>query len=451
MSDTTAKPSDAATNQTAGAATKATVEEATKATVEEATHAAAKAAADDSATAKANVKVTRPARRWLRFFVNAILCIAILVGTGYTIHWINSTEPIAEKINSTRKSAALVDTIKVTRGKYSPSVSVLGTVRPAQQISLRPRVNGQVVEMSSKFIPGGMVSKDDLLLRIDPADFENAVSIRESEVDQAKARMEIEEARQRLAEKELELLKDSIDSANRGLVMREPQIASIKAEVAAAEAAVERAKLDLERTKIIAPFDAQVLSRSVNIGSQVGGANELGRLVGLDEYWVMAAVPIRSLRWVEFPNEEDELVGSEVTLRNPDAWGDDVVRKGRVSRLIGSLDETTRLARVLVVVDDPLGRTDDEPTLILDSLLETEIKGKAMASVVRLNRDYIRGEEKVWVRKDGKLEIRDVEIEFRDGEYVYVSSGLDDGDEVVTSTLATPAAGIGLKEREPAK
>jgi len=385
--------------------------------------------------------------RALRFIVNAIICAVILVGAWFAIVWINSTEPVAQKKKSTRKSAALVDVIKVEYGTYSPGLSVLGTVRPAQQINLRPRVNGQVIELSPKFVPGGMIKKGDLLLKVDPADFENAVSISTSELEQACARMEIEEARQRLAKKELELLQGSIDGANRGLVMREPQIASIKAEVSAAEASVERAKLNLERTKIVAPFDAQVLSRMVNVGSQVGAANDLGQLVGLEEYWVMAAVPIRNLRWVAFPDEDSGEGGSSVTLRNPDAWGSGVTREGRVSRLIGALDEQTRLARVLIVVDDPLGRANDAPPLILDSLLDTEIEGKPLENVVRLDREYIRDEDTIWVRKDGKLEIREVEIDFRDGENVFISKGLDDGDEVVISTLATPAEGIGLKKR----
>ena len=385
---------------------------------------------------------------WLRIVVNGIICLLILAATWYAINWINSTEPVAEKVNRTRKSSALVDTITVNYDTYSPGLSVLGTVRPAQQINLRPRVNGQVVELSPKFVPGGMIKKGDLLLKIDPADFENAVSISKSELEQANARMEIEEARQRLAKKELELLQGSIDGANRGLVMREPQIASIKAEVSAASAAVERAQLNLDRTEIYSPFDAQVLTRSVNIGSQVGASNDLGQLVGLEEYWVMASVPIRSLRWVEFPDEDNEIGGSKVTLRNTDAWGSLVTREGRVSRLIGALDQQTRLARVLIVVDDPLGRENDAPPLILDSLLDTEIEGKPMENVVRLEREFVRDDEKVWVRKDGKLEIRDVEIDFRDGKYVYISSGLDDGDEVVISTLATPAEGIGLKNRE---
>jgi RND family efflux transporter MFP subunit len=385
--------------------------------------------------------------RSLRFIVNAIICAVILAVAYFTIVYINNTEPVAQKSKTTRKSAALVDTVTVKYGIYSPVLSVLGTVRAAQQISLRARVNGQVTELSPGFVPGGMVSKDDLMLKIDPSDFENAVSIAESQLEQACARMEIEEARQRLAKKELELLQGSIDGANRGLVMREPQIASIKAEVSAAEAAVERAKLDLQRTEIRAPFDAQVLSRAANIGSQVGASNDLGQLVGLEEYWVMAAVPIRNLRWVKFPENGSDEGGSKVTLRKADAWGKDVTREGRVSRLIGSLDQQSRLARVLIIVDDPLGRSSDSPPLILDSLLDTEIEGVEMNNVVRLDRDFIRDEDTVWVKKNGKLEIREVVIDFRDGENVFISKGLDDGDEVVTSTLATPAEGIGLKNR----
>lgn len=384
---------------------------------------------------------------WLRIVVNVIVCAAILAGSWFAIEWINNTEPVAKKVKSTRKSAALVDTIIVNYGTHSPSLAVLGTVRPAQQISLRPRVGGQVVDVSSNFVPGGMIKKGELLLTIDPADFENAVSISESELEQTRARMEIEEARQRLAKKELELLQGSIDGANRGLVMREPQIASIKAEVSAGQASVDRAKLDLERTKIYSPFDAQVLSRSANVGSQVATANELGQLVGLEEYWVMAAVPIRSLRWVEFP-DDDGAGGSKVTLRNSDAWGKDAIREGRVSKLIGALDDQTRLARVLITVHDPLGRKSSAPPLILDSLLDTEIEGKSVDDVVRLDREFIRDEDTVWVRKDEKLEIRKVEIEYRDGEFAYISKGLDDGDEIVISTLATPAEGIGLKKRE---
>ena len=129
--------------------------------------------------------------RWLRVIINLILCLVILAGVAFAIMWINRTEPVAKKVKSMRKSAALVETLTVNYGTYSPELVVLGTVRPAQQITLQPRVSGQVLEVAPSFVPGGMISQGELLLRIDPSDFENALSIQKSQLEQATASMAV--------------------------------------------------------------------------------------------------------------------------------------------------------------------------------------------------------------------------------------------------------------------
>ena len=396
---------------------------------------------------------TDPSRRPFTFggalgiLGNVVVCTAILAAAWLAIDWINRTEPTAQQINATRKSAAIVETLTVRRGSHKPRLSVLGTVRPAQEIVLSPQVSGRVVELAERFVPGGMVREGELLLRIDPADFENALSIRRSELEKANASLQIEEARQDLAEKELALLEGTIDNTNRGLVLREPQIASIRAEVSAAEASMERAELELQRTNVYAPFDAQILTRSVNVGSQVSSGDELAQLVGVNEYWVIAAVPVRHLRWLDFPTEENP-DGPTVRLRDSDSWPDGAERFGRVAQMIGTLDQQTRLARLLVIVSDPLGIQANTPRLILNSLIETEIEGREIEDVVRLDRSWVRDGETVWVMKDNQLEIRETEIVFEDADYAYIRSGLHDGDEVVISTLATVADGVGLKKQD---
>ena len=407
--------------------------------------------------------------KWLGVLVNFLICLIILAAAVGAVIWINQTEPVAQKVKSTRKSKALVQTQTMKRGTYSPRITVLGTVSSAQQITLQPRVEGQVMMISDKLMPGGMVDKGDLLVQIDPADFKNALSIRKSELAQAEASMEIEKARQEMAKKELKLLKGSLGATNRSLVTREPQIASMKAQVSAASAEVQGAQINLERTQIYAPFDAQVLSRAVNVGSQVSTDDELGQLIGLEQFWIIAAVPIRSLRWIEFPkqyeasgsanarektSENDQKMekvtdASKVILRNRDAWGDDTSREARVSKLIGSLDQQSRLARVLITVDDPLSLNSEAPPLILQTLLTTEIIGKPIEDVVRLERRYVRDRNTVWVMVDDKLEIREAKIEFQDAKYAYIRSGLEDGDEVVITTLATVAPGVGLRKVDP--
>ncbi|MCA9129400.1 MAG: efflux RND transporter periplasmic adaptor subunit [Planctomycetales bacterium] len=386
----------------------------------------------------------RADRRWLSVTFNTTACLAILAASAAGIWLVYRTEPTAQQIENKRKSAALVETLTVIRDTYSPSVVALGTVQPAQDIVLSPRVRGQVLTVSPSFVPGGMVRQGEILLQIDPADFENAVSIRKSELEQVEASWRIEEGRQKLAIQELQLLGDSIDEVNRALVLREPQAASIKSQLNAARAAVERAELDLERTRLNAPFDAQILSRTVDVGSQVQPGDNLGQLVGIQEYWVIVTVPVRNLRWVQFANDRHE--GSLVTLHNPEAWGSQVIRQGRVANMIGALDEQTRLARVLVKVNDPLGRKSDVPPLILDTLIEARIIGIPIADVVRLKREYVHDSDSVWVMRDGKLEIRRTEVVHRDPEFAYIQNGLDSGDEVVITTLATVADGVMLRK-----
>lgn len=390
--------------------------------------------------------VSKSKWRWLRILGSMIACTGILGGAAAAIYYINTTEPVATQVKSVRKSAALVETTTAERGDYSPQIEVLGTVQAASEVLLSPRVSGQVSSLSQKFVPGGTVNAGDVLVQIDPTDFKNTLSIRKSELEQVEASLQIEEGRQLLAQQELELLQDTIKDLNRSLVLREPQIASIRAEVNAAKAEVQRAQIDLERTEVKAPFDAQILNRSVNVGSQVSPGDELARLVGLDEYWVMASVPLRSLRWVEFPEIDGQ--GSEVILRDSDTWLPGTERTAVVSRLIGTLDDQTRLARVLITVADPLGRESDVPPLVLDTLIETQIVGRPLEDVVRIEREYVRDKDTVWLMKDSKLEIRSVEIVFRDAQYAYISSGLENDDEVVTTNLATVASGIPLRKIE---
>ncbi|MDY7109264.1 MAG: efflux RND transporter periplasmic adaptor subunit [Planctomycetota bacterium] len=386
---------------------------------------------------------TRPRGAILRVLLTVVVCIVLIGAAAGATYLIYSTEPTAERETVTRKTAALVETTAAGRGTYRPRLEVLGVVEPARDVVLGPRVSGQIVRLEPAFVPGGLVKAGQELLRIDPADFEQVLTSRQAELEQVQASLAIEEGRQEVARQEFELLGEEIDSANRALVLREPQIRSIRAQLRAAEAAVEQAKLDLSRTTVSAPFDAQILSRTANLGSQVAPGDALARLVGVDEYWVMASVPLRDLRWISFPQDGGR--GSSVQIRHTTAWGPGAVRGGYVSRLIGNVDQQSRLARVLVVVPDPLARETDGPPMILGTIVELQIEGQPLAGVVRLDREYLRQNDTVWVMADGKLDIREVEVVFRDAEHAFVRSGLDEGEDVVTTSLATVTQGLPLR------
>ena len=385
--------------------------------------------------------------RAARVGASVFAVLLLLSGAGFASYLIKQSEPTAEREAATRRTAALVETVSVDAGEYSPSISALGTVQAARDIVLSPRVSGQIMSVEPAFTLGGRVEQGQSLLRLDASDYQQALVMRESEMLQVKAELAIEEGQQRVARREFELLGTDIDDANRSLVLREPQIESLRAKLMAAEAAVEQARIDLDRTEIRAPFSGQILARSAELGSQVSAGDQLARLVGTERYWVIATVPIAKLKWIEFPHDDQN--GAVATISHSSAWHHSETRQGRVKRLIGELDQSTRMARVIVEVPQPLGR-EGQPELILGSIVQVDISAAPLRGVIRLDRAYLRQNDTVWVMDDGKLRIREVEVLFSDAAYAYIGDGLEPGERVVTTSLATVVDDLDIREASEA-
>lgn len=379
-----------------------------------------------------------------------IICFGILLLAVIVTYFIFSTEPTASSEGATKKTAMLIDVVKAEQGDFRPVIEATGTVQPVEDVMLSPQVSGQVIRRSPEFIPGGFVKKGAVLLQIDPSDFRNTLELRKSDLLQAKTDLNMEMGRQEVAEQDLELAGvDSLSPNQRSLVLRQPQLDAIKARVKAAEAAVAQSELELSRSTIRAPFDAHILSQNVTVGSQVTPGDALGRLVGSEQYWVNLTVPVDKLQWLSFPKSGDEK-GSTVQIRNS-GWPKDIYRIGYLDKQVGALDDQTRLARVLVRVNDPLARQDTTFTqreLIIGGFVEAEVQAREIENVVRLNRDYLRTNQTVWVNEDGELSIREVEIILTDAKYAYISQGLEQGESIITTNLSVVSEGAKLRTKE---
>ncbi len=375
------------------------------------------------------------------------ICALLALAAAGALWLIFNTEPEVQRETAVRQTAMLVDVVRPEAGIFRPEIVTLGTVRPAREVVLRPRVGGEIVARSPAFVPGGLVRAGEVLVRIDEADYQNALVLRESELEQAIAELEIEHGRQDIAARDYRQLQRELDPDKKALVLRRPQLRGAEARVQAARAALERARLDLERTAVTAPFDAQVLGREVDLGSQVSPGDPLARLVGLATYWVETTVPLDKLRWLTFPDGE-EGAGSPVTIRHRTAWPEGQTREGHLFQLVGELEGETRLARALVAVEDPLARSPGfagAPGLILGSFVECGIRGREIDDAVRLSREHLRQADTVWVMNDDHLAIRTVDVVFRDAEYAYIRGGLSAEDRVVTTSLATVRDGVRLR------
>ncbi|NJY63410.1 efflux RND transporter periplasmic adaptor subunit [Salinimicrobium sp. CDJ15-81-2] len=379
-----------------------------------------------------------------------LISLGILIAAAVVTMFIFMTEPTASSEGATKQTAMLVETVPAEKGTFSPKIVVNGNVEPVEDIMLSPLVGGQVLRRSPAFVPGGFVEKGTVLLQIDPADYRNVLELRRSALLQAQTDLDVEMGRQQVAEQDLALVGgDTLSAEQRSLVLRQPQLNAVRANIKAAQAAVSQAELDLARTTIRAPFDAHILSQKVTAGSQVAPGDDLGRLVGTEFYWVSLTVPVGHLRWLSFPASEEEK-GSPVEIINTSAWPQGSFRRGYLAKQVGALDGQTRLARVLVEVPDPLARTPEnegKPELMIGAFVEAGIEAEPIENVIRLNRDFVRTNQTVWVNDDGKLVIRKVDILLTDAKYAYITKGLAENEQVVTTNLSAVAEGLGLRTK----
>jgi hypothetical protein len=85
---------------------------------------------------------------------------------------------------------------------------------------------------------------------------------------------------------------------------------------------------------------------------------------------------------------------------------------------------------------------------MIGSFVEARIAGVPIQDVTRIDRDYVRQGDTVWIDENGVLRIRDMDIVYRDDKFAYVRSGLSNTDNVVTTNLATVFDGAALRLAE---
>lgn len=374
--------------------------------------------------------------------LGALLVAFLVIATGKTPERV----PVVDR-------GVLVTVVAVEQVTRQLFIGAKGKVVPAVQVSVRPEVGGKVVRVNPQLVPGGLLAAGDILFEIDATDYRQAVAVAAAALADAQARLALEQGRQEVARKEWELFENDPEAASVDpeLALRKPQLKSAEAAVAAARARLDQEQLRLQRTAVRTEFNALVRREFVDVGQFVGPQAETAVIAGTDVAWVQAAVPFEQLSAIRFPDGSS--TGAAVTVRY-DVGGSEVKRQGRVIRLFGDLEPAGQMARILVEIDDPLdlsttGRIG-AAGLLFDSFVELEIEGPSIDDLVELPRAWLHSGDTVYVFNNGELEIRQVSVAWRQANSVYIESGLQAGDRVVTSPLATPVAGMKLRLKDNA-
>ena len=388
-----------------------------------------------------------PPVRWWKRIIRIFLAL-VIVGAGIAgAAYLKKTAPTTQK-RPPAEWIPVVETEPLKATTYRAVVDAMGSVIPARQVVLRSRVGGQVVSVHPEFTEGGFIGKGERILQLDDADYRLALARAKADLVDARYAMKLEMGRQEVAKKEWALLNQGGDSAadDSELALRKPHLDKAASDVAAAEAAVKRAALDLSRTRVEAPFNAIVLSRAVDLGSQVSPQEALAELVGTDVFWVQASIPVSRLDWIRIPQTRDGQ-GSPATVIY--AGGHRV--QGRVVRLLGDLAGEGRMARILVAVKDPLGRGGDGAgtavaPLLIGEYVQVKIEGRLLSDVFVVPRTALRDGDAVWlVGQDSTLQIREVTTLWRDADTVVLKDSLKEGDALVVTDLPAPVSGMKVR------
>ena len=330
------------------------------------------------------------------------------------------------------------------------TVTAQGEARPRTQINLTPQVSGKITYIAPDFIEGGAFEEGDVLIRIEPAEYEFRVVQARANIAQARSRFASEEAETRIARADWEELGEGEGSA---LALREPQMAEAQAALASAEARLREAELQLERTTIRAPFKGRVQTQLADIGQFVTPGENLGQIFSSN----VMEIPL-PLTDAEI-GELGLMVGFRAHADNP---GPDValtalvggaprIWRGRITRTDSGYDRETRVLFAYAEVEDPYGAGADHGAPLAAGLFVTaDIQGRNLADSVVVPRTALRGENEVYIaRDDDTLEIRRVTVASTDRTRAVLIGGVRPGERVITSPVRGAADGIAVAVAGP--
>ncbi len=358
---------------------------------------------------------------------------AILILTGPTI------EPRAPQ-----SLAPLVRVLYVSPKTVQLSTLTNGTVVPRTESELVPEVSGRIVSISSTMVSGGFFSAGDVLISIDPLDYE--VALEQARAGLARSQSDLSNARTTykrqldLALKQLTSASQRDDAKNR--------LSIAEATLREARAKLARAERDLVRTRMIAPYDGRVRKERVDVGQFVNRGTTVATIYSTDVAEVRLPIHDEELAFLELSlnsSSVDAEARVKVTLRARFAGGDHEWQ-GEVVRTEGELDPRTRMINVIAQVTSPYVQHNDRPPLSVGLFVEAEIHGKKIDDVVVLPRSALRGDARVFiVDSDNRLRFRHVDVLRIVANRAYVQGGLAAGERVCISVLENAVDGMSVR------
>jgi len=372
----------------------------------------------------------------LRRLLPFLVIIAIVIGLLALMRLMQS-EP---KVLPPKDTGFLVETTQLQPIDLTVQVYTQGLLQPKHRIQLLAEINGAVVSVSDQFVVGGHFKAGDVLLQIQPADYEVAVSRAQANVAGAQAQLELEQAKAEQAKKDwLSFGKKSKPS---DLLLNIPQLKGAQAAIDAAKADLKKAQRDLSKTTIKAPFDGTVLSKHVDIGQYVNVSGQLATLAGTQIAEVRLPLTAENIQQLDLQNTD---LAQQPLPVNFSQVNGPIVAEGRLVRIEPEKDPQTLVSYGVAEVDKPLA-----VGLIFNSFLNAAIEGSDYKGVYAVPSTWLLPKQRLpLLDAEQRLQLQPVNVIYQTSTLSYIQSELSADHRIITTPIQFPENGMQLRLKEP--
>ena len=375
--------------------------------------------------------------------------IIVAVGAAAFMSLASMRQPPEQKVDVDQ--TPIVDVYIVEIQPYQLIVESQGVSEPLSHTQLIANVSGIVLSYNVAFNAGGMVTKGDVLVEIEKLDYLSVLKSAEANLARAKAGFSEEQARAQIAAEEW--AREGRAKTAPLLGLRRPQLAREKANVLSAEAELESAKRNLKRTTVVAPYNAIVAQRNIDIGQLIAVNSSLGEIMATDIAEIRLPVSIDDFYRLNTDNFQANTSPSANRVTLSARMGEHIRDwQGFIVRDEGVINGNNRLLYLVAHVDDPyaleLASKYDQNTrraspLRFGSFLQAQIQGPTVENVAKIPRSsLVRNEHIFVVNSQSQLVKTPVLIIGEEPRYVYVRGSLKSGDQVLNTQVLQALPGM---------
>ena len=345
------------------------------------------------------------------------------------------------------QSLATVRVAAVQPESVTLEVSSQGKVQASRRVDLSASTSGQVSWVSPSLVPGGFFAADDVIIRLDSRDFENALERSRSSVAQAET--EANHSSTELA-RYRELAQRSLVSDSQ-LQDLQRQADLNQGRLRDAKAALSQTELDLRRSEVRAPFASIVEDTNIELGQNVNRGQSLANLLSADDVEVRVPLALSQLGYLDIPlgyrGELPQEIAPEVTLSG--MFGGQLLHwTGTLVRTEAGIDASNNSVQAIVrvkqsAIAQEAGEGKRQVPLPVGLFVEASIRGKTIDGIFALPREVIRSGNRVLVvDAENRLRFREVEMLRLENDRVLIQSGLTAGERICMSPIQAVVDGM---------